>query len=73
MVRVYAPPVRYVERPAVVVPTPPATETVWIQNSNGSRTPVELRRTGGGMLIGPKGEYYDSMPTNEQLRQFYGM
>ncbi len=47
--------------------------TVWVQNSNGSRTPVTLRMTEGGQYIGPRGEYYPSMPTEEQLRQVYGI
>ena len=47
--------------------------TVWIQNSNGSRTPVQLRMTEGGQYIGPRGEYYDTMPTEDQLRKIYGM
>jgi hypothetical protein len=54
-----APVVHYVERPAVVVQQAPATETVWVENSNGSKTPVALRRTEGGMYVGPKGEYYN--------------
>lgn len=45
--------------------------TVWITNSNGSKTQVRLRREGPGFL-GPRDEYYDSMPTNEQL-SVYGM
>lgn len=47
--------------------------TVWIENSNGSRTPVLLRMTEGGQYIGPRGEYYPAMPTEEQLRKVYGM
>jgi uncharacterized protein YcfJ len=47
--------------------------TVWINNSNGSKTPVQLRMTEGGQYIGPRGEYYSSMPTEEQLRKVYGM
>ncbi|HEG42598.1 MAG TPA: hypothetical protein ENH94_00965 [Phycisphaerales bacterium] len=47
------------------------TVTVWITNSNGSKTEVRLRREGSG-FIGPRGERYDSMPTNEQL-SVYGM
>lgn len=47
--------------------------TVWIQNSNGSRTPVLLRMTEGGQYIGPRGEYYPTMPTEDQLRKVYGM
>ena len=60
----------------VTQPTAPqevsVKETVWVQNSNGSQTPVELRRS-GTLYIGPKGEYYGSLPTNEQLRLLYGM
>jgi len=47
------------------------TVTVWITNSNGSRTPVKLRKVGPG-YIGPKGEHYDNMPTVEQLKSLYG-
>ncbi|MCX7819547.1 MAG: glycine zipper 2TM domain-containing protein [Kiritimatiellae bacterium] len=47
--------------------------TVWVQNSNGSRTPVLLRITEGGQYIGPRGEYYPSMPSEEQLRTVYGI
>jgi len=44
------------------------TVTVNVTNSNGSVTPVTLRKQGVG-YIGPKGEYYNSLPTSEQLRQ----
>ena len=54
----------------VVVPA--VTESVWVRNSNDSQTLVELRRAGNGRYIGPKGEYYESFPSNEQLRQIYG-
>jgi hypothetical protein len=47
-------------------------ETIWITNSNGSQTPVRLTRDGPG-YIGPRGERYPSMPTEEQLKQVYGM
>jgi Tfp pilus tip-associated adhesin PilY1 len=43
--------------------------TVWITNSNGSTQPVQLRRSGPG-YIGPNGEYYTKMPTNEQLAHY---
>ena len=71
----YPPVVRYVQQPVVVRQTPyiPPADTVWIQNSNGSRTPVELRRAEGGMYIGPKGEYYWGLPNDDQLRSLYGM
>lgn len=47
------------------------TVTVWITNSNGSQTSVSLRRSGPG-FVGPRGEYYPNMPTEEQLRMVYG-
>ncbi len=46
--------------------------TVWITNSNGSQQPVKLTKDGPG-YIGPRGERYPSMPTEEQLKQVYGM
>jgi hypothetical protein len=61
-------------RPTVTAPVAvaePATVTVWITNSNGSRTAVKLTKSGPGYL-GPRGEWYPDMPTNEQLRVVYG-
>lgn len=46
--------------------------TVWLTNSNGSKTPVKLTRTASGSYIGPKGEQYDMLPTAEQLKSAYG-
>jgi hypothetical protein len=61
--------------PVVVTRAPTVMEegpiTVWITNSNGSRTSVKLTRHGSG-YIGPQGEYYTGMPANEQLRMVYG-
>jgi hypothetical protein len=62
--------------PTVNITTPeiavePTTVTVWITNSNGSQTSVILRKSGPGFL-GPRGEWYPGMPTNEQLRVVYG-
>ncbi len=45
--------------------------TVWITNSNGSQTSVRLTKSSPGFL-GPRGEWYPSLPTNEQLRVVYG-
>jgi uncharacterized protein YcfJ len=45
-----------------------STVTVNIMNSNGSITPVTLRRE-GAVYIGPRGETYPTMPTQEQLKQ----
>jgi len=47
------------------------TVTVWITNTNGSKVPVKLTQSGPN-FIGPRGEIYPSMPTEEQLRQVYG-
>jgi uncharacterized protein YcfJ len=49
------------------------TVTVWLNNSNGSQTPVKLTRNGDGSYTGPKGERYQTMPTEQQLKQAYGM
>ena len=46
-------------------------ETIWITNSNGSKSPVKLRKNGPA-YIGPNGEHYTSRPTEEELRQIYG-
>ena len=50
-----------------------ATTTVWIDNSNGSRTPVRITQGPGGTWIGPRGEHYTSMPSPKQLKMLYGM
>ncbi len=61
--------------PTVTINTPVSVEeiaiTVWITNSNGSKTTVRLTRQ-GPWYVGPRGEYYAEMPTNEQLRIVYG-
>jgi len=49
------------------------TVTVNITNPNGSISPVLLRKQGVG-YVGPRGEYYNTLPTEEQLRQAgYGL
>ena len=62
-------------RPGVMHRPPTVMErgsiTVWVTNSNGSRTSVRLSRRGHG-YVGPRGEYYHEMPTNRQLRMAYG-
>jgi hypothetical protein len=83
---VCAPPTRSLHRPRppfaqppageFTAPTPspaPASQTVWIQNANGSRSPVNLRAAEGGMWIGPRGEYYATLPAPEQLAPVYGL
>ncbi|MEI6167739.1 MAG: glycine zipper domain-containing protein [bacterium] len=47
------------------------TTIVNVKNSNGSYTPVTLRRV-GNQYAGPRGEYYPSMPTEDQLKIAYG-
>lgn len=47
------------------------TITVWVTNSNGSQIPVRLVKDGPG-YIGPRGERYPTMPSEEQLKQVYG-
>ena len=45
---------------------------VEIHNSNGSITPVKLKKKDGS-YIGPKGECYEQLPTEEQLKPLYGL
>jgi hypothetical protein len=47
------------------------TVTVNITNSNGSVSQVRLRKQGVG-YVGPRGEYYDHLPTDEELKPIYG-
>jgi len=48
------------------------TTIVEIHNDNGSITPVKLKKKDGS-YIGPKGERYDQLPTEEQLKPLYGL
>ena len=66
----------YVEKPQIVYVSVPAVveitqTTIAVQNSNGSFTPVLLNKV-NGKWVGPKGEYYDTIPTVGQLRPIYG-
>ncbi len=45
--------------------------TVNMTNSNGSISQVRLRKQGVG-YVGTRGEYYDHLPTSEELRPIYG-
>jgi hypothetical protein len=45
--------------------------TVHVTNSNGSIVAVKLQRSGPG-YIGPRGEYYPTLPSQDQLRPVYG-
>ena len=47
------------------------TAYVKLTNSNGSIVRVPLRRHGVGYL-GTRGEYYPTLPTEDQLRPIYG-
>ena len=47
------------------------TVMVKVTNSNGSIVQVPLRKHGVG-YIGTKGEYYATLPTEDQLRPVYG-
>ena len=51
---------------------PDDTIVVNLLNDNGSYTPVTLRRSGGS-YIGPRGEYYLTLPTADQLKVVYGL
>ena len=46
--------------------------TVNITNSNGSISQVRLQKQGVG-YVGPKGEYYDHLPIDTELRPAYGL
>ena len=48
------------------------TSYVNLPNSNGSVTPVRIKRQ-GTVYVGPRGEQYTSYPTVEQLQPVYGM
>jgi hypothetical protein len=62
------PPVVYVQPAPIVEIT---QTTINVQNSNGSFTPVTLNKV-NGRWVGPRGEYYDTLPTIGQLRPVYG-
>ena len=47
------------------------TVMVKLTNSNGSIVQVPLRRQGVG-YVGPRNEYYENLPTEDQLRPIYG-
>ena len=47
------------------------TVIVKVTNSNGSIVQVPLRKQGVG-YVGTRGEYYGTLPTEDQLRPVYG-
>ncbi|MGA2915133.1 MAG: hypothetical protein ABSE89_03815 [Sedimentisphaerales bacterium] len=69
------PPVTEVVTQEVVTKEVVREETVvaWVENDNGSKTEVRLTKTNDGGYIGPRGEYYSSMPTQEQLETMYAV
>jgi hypothetical protein len=76
--RIYlAPTVVVAPQPVVAAPAPIAPNqivTVWITNLNGSKSSVALIKCPYNPgFTGPKGEYYPSMPTEEQLHMVYGL
>ena len=63
-----APPPRYDEDYGVNAEN---TVVVDVTNTDGSTTPVRLVRQ-GDVWVGPRGEQYQTFPTQEQLRVRYG-
>jgi len=55
--------------------TPPVEDAevveVRISNTDGSVSTVKLRKRGSS-YVGPRGENYSELPTESQLRPFYG-
>jgi outer membrane lipoprotein SlyB len=49
-----------------------SSETIMVNNSNGSYTPVTLTKVGYGQYRGPRGEIYTARPGEEQLKAAYG-
>ncbi len=47
------------------------TTIINVKNSNGSYTPVVIRKV-GNQYVGPRGEYYGALPTEDQLKAPYG-
>ena len=47
------------------------TVLINVKNTNGSVTPVTLTRQ-GNFYVGPRGEQYIALPTEDQLRPVYG-
>jgi hypothetical protein len=45
---------------------------IQIRNDNGSTMPIVLKKK-GGTYIGPNGEHYKELPTEEQLKPIYGL
>ncbi|MCM8794340.1 MAG: glycine zipper domain-containing protein [Candidatus Omnitrophica bacterium] len=48
-----------------------STVVINVRNTNGSITPITIRRE-GNLYVGPRGEIYTQLPTEDQLRPVYG-
>lgn len=59
--------------PVVQAPDPVQETIVWVTNDNGSKTDVHLVKTSDGGYTGPRGEYYSTLPSQEQLSALYGV
>lgn len=66
------PSITILPKAAPAVHVAPISVTVWVNNSNGSRSPVVLTQE-GPWYIGPRCERYFGVPTEEQLRPLYGL
>jgi hypothetical protein len=44
---------------------------VWLSAPDGSKTPITLQKTDDGYM-GPAGETYNTLPTEDQLKLLYG-
>lgn len=53
------------------IPATPEEMVINVPNSDGTFTPVKLKRTENG-YIGPQGELYTAHPTVEELKVLYG-
>ena len=45
---------------------------IYAKASNGAKIPVKFHQTGPTTFIGPKGEEYDTIPTETQVQKLYG-
>lgn len=50
-----------------------STEVVTVTNDNGSQTKVTLQKLPDGRYLGPRGEEYPSLPSEDQLKPVYGL
>jgi hypothetical protein len=73
-----APPAVVVAQPAPVVMALPPAEVITqdsiivnLPNNDGTYTVVVLKRSGNG-YVGPQGEFYTQLPSNDQLKIMYG-